>query len=78
MDNQLLINLVLGGVMSVIGWFARVLWYAVDELKKDLSKLREELPKEYVVKDDYRQDVKELKEMLSKLFDKLDNKSDKQ
>ena len=46
MDNQLLINLVLGGVMSVIGWFARVLWYAVDELKKDLSKLREELPKE--------------------------------
>ena len=78
MDNQLLINLVLGGVMSVIGWFARVLWYAVDELKKDLSKLREELPKEYVGKDDYRQDVKELKEMLSKLFDKLDNKSDKQ
>lgn len=78
MDNQLLINLVLGGVMSVIGWFARVLWYAVDELKRDLSKLREELPKEYVGKDDYRQDIKELKEMLSKLFDKLDNKSDKQ
>ena len=78
MDNQLLINLILGGVMSVIGWFARVLWYAVDELKKDLSKLREELPKEYLGKDDYRQDVKELKEMLSKLFDKLDNKSDKQ
>ena len=58
MDNQLLINLVLGGVMSVIGWFARVLWYAVDELKRDLSKLREELPKEYVGKDDYRQDIK--------------------
>jgi len=77
MDNQLLINLVLGGAMSVIGWFARVLWYAVDELKKDLSKLREELPKEYVGKDDYRQDVKELKEMLTKLFDKLDTKSDK-
>ena len=77
MDNQLLINLVLGGARSVIGWFARVLWYAVDELKKDLSKLREELPKEYVGKDDYRQDVKELKEMLTKLFDKLDTKSDK-
>ena len=77
MDNQLLINLVLGGVMSVIGWFARVLWYAVDELKKDLSKLREELPKEYVGKDDYRQDVRELKEMLNKLFDRLDAKADK-
>jgi len=77
MDNQLLINLVLGGVMSVIGWFARVLWYAVDELKKDLSKLREELPKEYVARDDYRQDVRELKEMLNKLFDRLDAKADK-
>ena len=77
MDNQLLINLVLGGAMSVIGWFARVLWYAVDELKKDLSKLREELPAHYVAKDDYRQDVRELKEMLNKLFDKLDTKSDK-
>jgi len=77
MDNQLLINLVLGGVMSVIGWFSRVLWYAVDELKKDLSKLREELPKEYVARDDYRQDVRELKEMLNKLFDRLDAKADK-
>ena len=77
MDNQLLINLVLGGVMSVIGWFARVLWYAVDELKKDLSKLREELPKEYLGKDDYRQDVRELKEMISKLFDILEKRREK-
>lgn len=77
MDNQLLINLILGGAMSVIGWFARVLWYAVDELKKDLSKLREELPKEYVGKNDYKDDIRELKEMLTKLFDRLDTKSDK-
>lgn len=77
MDTQLLINIVLGCSMSVVGWFARVLWYAVAELKTDLAKLREELPKEYVVKDDYRQDVRELKEMLNKLFDRLDNKADK-
>ena len=77
MDNQLLINLILGGVMSVIGWFARVLWYAVDELKKDLSKLREEIPSHYVSKDDYRQDVRELKEMISKLFDILEKRRDK-
>ena len=72
MDNQLLIDIILGGSMSVVGWFARILWYAVAELKKDLSKLREELPKEYVSKDDYRQDVKELKEMINKLFDILE------
>jgi antirestriction protein len=56
-------------VGSVFGWVLRMLWTASQELKTDLAKLREELPKEYVSKDDYRQDVKELKEMIGKLFD---------
>jgi len=30
-----------------------------------------------VARDDYRQDVRELKEMLNKLFDRLDAKADK-
>jgi antirestriction protein len=56
-------------VGSVFGWVLRMLWTASQELKADLAKLREELPKEYVSKDDYRQDVRELKEMIGKLFD---------
>lgn len=63
--------------MAVIGWFARELWSAVKELKSDLSKLREDLPKEYVTKDDYRQDIRELKEIMNKIFDRLENKQDK-
>jgi len=77
MDFQNLFNLVAGGVMVVIGWFARELWTAVSELKSDLSNLREELPKVYVTKDDFREDMREIKDMLSKIFDKLDNKVDK-
>lgn len=77
MDFQNLFNLVAGGVMVVIGWFARELWTAVSELKSDLSNLREELPKMYVTKDDFREDMREIKDMLSKIFDKLDNKVDK-
>ena len=46
MEMQNIIDLALGGVMVVIGWFARELWAAVKELKADLSKLREDLPKE--------------------------------
>jgi len=60
-----------------MGWFARELWSAVKELKNDLSKLREDLPKTYVVKDDYRKDMDDIKSMLGKIFDKLDNKQDK-
>ena len=77
MEPQHLINVVLGVGFSVLGWFARELWSAVKELKSDIAKLREDLPKTYVTKDDYRNDVNEIKHMLGKIFDKLDNKQDK-
>lgn len=67
--DQSVLNIVIMTAGSVFGWVLRMLWTASQELKSDLAKLREELPKEYVSKDDYRQDVKELKEMISKLFD---------
>ena len=77
MNSQDLINLALGAAASVLGWFARELWSAVKELKSDLGKLREEMPRSYVMKEDYRRDIYEIKEMLSKIFDRLDNKADK-
>lgn len=77
MDIQQLLNVGLSVAMAVIGWFARELWSAVKELKADLSKLREDLPKTYVGRDDYRQDMTEIKTMLGKIFDKLDLKQDK-
>ncbi len=77
MESQTVINLVLGVASTAIGWFARELWTAVKDLKADLAKLREELPKTYVTRDDFREDMRELKDMLGKIFDKLDGKADK-
>ena len=77
MDTQNIINIALSLAFSGIGWFARELWSAVKELKSDLSKLREDLPRAYVARDDYRDDMNEIKSMLGKIFDKLDNKQDK-
>jgi hypothetical protein len=77
MNSQDLINLAFGAAASVLGWFAREMWAAVKELKSDLAKLREELPRTYVVRDDYKDDIREIKEMLTKLFDRIDNKADK-
>jgi hypothetical protein len=75
--DQSIINFILIGISSVLGWFARELWTAVKELKTDLAKLREELPKGYVAREDYRDDIRELKDMLGKIFDRLENKQDK-
>ena len=77
MDSQSLINTGLGAVCTVTGWFARELWTAVKELKADLAKLREDLPRTYVARDDYRADMREIKDMLGKIFDRLDSKADK-
>jgi hypothetical protein len=77
MENQQVINMFLGGGLTVMGWFARELWAAVKELKADLAKLREDLPKDYVARDDYKDDIREVKALLAKIFEKLENKADK-
>ena len=76
-ELQTVINVILGSVMGALGWFARELWDAVKELKTDVSKLREDLPKTYVSKEDWRADMRELKDILGNIFDKLDGKADK-
>jgi predicted dithiol-disulfide oxidoreductase (DUF899 family) len=77
MDNQQLFNL----VVSVAGFLATFVFYQVmqrlQRVEDALASMKEDLPKEYVHKDDYRNDVKELKDMLRQIFDKLDNKADK-
>lgn len=77
MEPQSILNIVLCISMSVLGWFARELWSAVKDLKSDLAKLREDLPKSYIMREDYRSDMRDIKDMLGKIFDKLDGKADK-
>jgi len=76
-EYQSLINTILGIVLAAGGWFARTLWDAVQELKADLSNLRVEIAKDYLPRNDFNRLADELKDMLGKIFDKLDNKADK-
>jgi len=77
MDWQHIINLVGGAALATIGWFARQLWDAVQKLKSDMSKLELSISDNYVKKDDFKDGIRELKDMLGKIFDKLDNKADR-
>lgn len=72
MDYQPLINYGLSASLAVAGWLAREIWGAVRELRTDMSKLRETLPVNFVLKDDYRRDIYEIKSMLTKLVDRVD------
>jgi len=73
MDNQQLFNAVvsLAGFLAV--WVFTTLMQRVQKLEDKLN----ELPKEYVQKDDYRNDIREVKDILKQIFEKLDNKADK-
>jgi len=77
MGAQDFVNVALGVSLTVVGWFARELWSAVKQLKEDLNLLRIEIPKTYVAREDFKSDMREIKEMLTRIFDKLDDKQDK-
>lgn len=76
-DFQTFINFGGGVALAVMGWFARTLWEAVQELKRDLTKLREELPIHYIRKDDFKDFKEEVMSTLQRILDKLENKVDK-
>lgn len=77
MDPQMMINLGAGSILAVLGWFARVLWESVNKLQEDLHQLEVDLPSNYIRRDEFADNMKEIKDMLGKIFDRLDNKVDK-
>lgn len=77
MTQQELVQALLGIGIAGIGWFARMLWAAVQELKNDLSKLREDLPIHYVRRDDFREFRHNVMDALGRIEELLQRKADK-
>ncbi len=77
MEFQTILNLVLGGITSALGWFAREMYSAVQALKDDLYKFREEVAKEYIPKNEFNLFKEELFQALHRIEDKIERKSDK-
>ena len=67
----------LGTILLIAGWFARELWVAVKELKNDVHDLEVTLPVNYIRRDEFHDNMREIKEMLYKIFERLDNKADR-
>lgn len=77
MDYQSMLNIAAGVALASMGWFARQLWDAVASLREDLHQIEIDLPMNYVRKDEFSENMKEIKDMLGKIFDRLDTKVDK-
>jgi uncharacterized membrane protein (DUF106 family) len=75
--SQDTINLMITISGVVFGWILRVVWESIRKLQDEMNEFQREVHTSYVSKDDYRQDILEVKEILKQIFDKLDRKADK-
>lgn len=73
MDPQFLINLGFGAAGVFGMWILNRINASVVKIEDNIK----EMPLRYVTKDDYREDIAEIKGMLGKIFDRLESKVDK-
>ena len=73
MDGQSLFNLVVGVAAFFGGWTLNNITRMLNRIDDDIR----EIPHIYVSKDNYKSDIIEIKGMLGKIFDRLENKADK-
>jgi len=73
MDYQILFNIAVAIAGFFGGWTLNRIYIAIDRLDGDVRSM----PHDYVSRDDYKADIREVRDLLGKIFDKLDNKADK-
>lgn len=73
MEGQMLFNIVVGLAAFFGGWTLNSISRTLERLDQDVR----DMPHMYVNREDYRTDIHEIKGMLGKIFDRLENKADK-
>lgn len=77
MDHQTVFNVGIGVILAGAGWWARVIWDSLRQLREDMHRIEVDLPKSYISKDDFNKTMKHIEDMFQRIYDKLDHKVDK-
>lgn len=77
MENQQLFNLVITAAGALGGWMLKVIWDAINDLKREVRDIGKEVHAEFVRRDDFADAVERIERMCEKIFDRLENKVDK-
>lgn len=77
METQTLLDILAGTVIAGIGWFARQLFYAIEELRRNVQTLEIQLPIQYLRKDEFDARMTRIENMLERISEKLDRKADR-
>jgi hypothetical protein len=88
MDSQIFFNCLVGLCGTLGGWLLKVIWDAINELKKDVKDMNREMHEDFVRREDFkdsmidmkmdmREGFKEVKDLIGVVFKKLDAKAEK-
>jgi hypothetical protein len=72
-EPQFLINILFATAGAAFGWILNSISRSIVRIEDRIA----EMPIMYVNRDDYRADIHEIKGMLGKIFDRLDQKADR-
>jgi len=73
METQFIFNIAVSLAGFFGGWILSHIYRAIERLDADIRSM----PARYVRRDDYRDDMADIKSLLGKISDKLDHKVDK-
>lgn len=73
MEYQIIFNVGIALVGFIGGWMVNRVFVLLDRIDADMKAI----PMKYVAKEDYREDIREVKEMLGAIFKRLESKADK-
>ncbi len=69
----MLFNVAVGVAGFIGGWLVNRVFVLLDRIDADMKSIAVQ----YVTKEDYREDIREVKEMLGAIFKRLETKADK-
>jgi hypothetical protein len=72
-EPQFLINILFAAAGAAFGWILNSISRSIIRIEDRMA----EMPMMYVNRDDYRADIQDIKGMLGKIFDRLDQKADR-
>jgi len=77
MDVQQIFNLGASVIGTAAMWVLKVIWDEIKAIKEAQDNLQKDMAKQVVLKDDYRADISDIKNMFNRILDKMDTKVDK-
>ena len=61
-----------GLIIAMLGWFMSMLADTVNKLRQNITNCQSNMPKDYVLKADYKTEASEIKAMISEQSKKID------